>query len=66
VSSLGRTVYIGLQVVCWTVTLAALIVVLAGCGPDDTRRPNDTDVVRAPNTYDPCRCGTRPTLETTP
>ena len=40
-----------------------LLVLLSGCKSEDTRQPNDSDVVRAPaNTSAPCRCGDRPTL----
>lgn len=45
------------------VTTVTLLVVLTGCKSEDTRPPDDTDVVRAPAATDPCRCRPRPTLE---
>lgn len=43
------------------VTTVTLLVVLTGCKSEDTRPPNDTDVMREHAA--PCRCGVRPTLE---
>lgn len=42
-------------------TTVTLLVVLTGCKSEDTRPPNDTDVMREHAA--PCRCGVRPTLE---
>ena len=58
-----RSAYSVLAMLLFVLSLAALIVVLAGCKQDNSRPPNDTDVVRAPASS-PCRCTVRPTLET--
>lgn len=52
-----------MQTAALALTTAALAVSLTACEPDNTRAPDERDVVR--ETSGPCRCGTRTPLERT-
>lgn len=52
-----------MQTAALALTTAALAVSLTACEPDNTRAPDERDVVR--ETSRPCRCGTRTPLERT-
>lgn len=56
-----------MQTAALGVTAVALGVSLTACEPDNTRPPDERDVVRAPRSSapHPCRCSHRPPLERT-